>query len=483
MIKKTLHKFLIIIGLSLFINLTYVSAVYAHDHTPRKKLIFKLQTEILELGGNPVKKGNPFKADQDYIDELEDQLSLIIEEIKKKEGIEKVKNEIIDEIKKFNIKPVTEKESFIDSDAEVIALRKQLEEIKLKQEIEQTKADLIKELADLGIKIESKTEVDSDEEIIKLREQLEEVKAQKKLEQEEKKKAEEKRIAEQKKKEEARIKEVKNELLKELEKLGVKPKLDTSDVDDNAEIIALKKQIDKIKSERKKAADKKKAEEKKVADQKEADRQKAIEDVKKEILFLSETPMPEYEFNSEDKYIAALREQLEEIRKIKEEEELKMNAAIPEWFIKMPKGSETLIYARGSHSSADLDASETFASAQAREKLAQQLQTKINVKIETAVKEAGIDGDLTLKQEFSKVSKLVAKNVLLKGYKVYNTQMAPVTGGKFRTYIVLELQIGMAYKAYLENIENNDVIKKKLPKLKDTAAFKELEQYVAEFGA
>ena len=161
MIKKTLHKFIVIIGLSLFINSTYVSGVYAHDHTPRKKLIFKLHTEILELGGNPVKKGNPFKADQDYIDELEEQLSLIIEEIKKKEGIEKVKNEIIEEIKKFDIKPVTEKESFIDSDAEVIALRKQLEEIKIKQEIEQTKADLIKELAELGVKIESKTEVDS----------------------------------------------------------------------------------------------------------------------------------------------------------------------------------------------------------------------------------------------------------------------------------------------------------------------------------
>ena len=43
--------------------------------------------------------------------------------------------------------------------------------------------------------------------------------------------------------------------------------------------------------------------------------------------------------------------------------------------------------------------------------------------------------------------------------------MAPVTGGKFRTYIVLEFPVSFAYKAYLENIENNDVIKKNLPKL------------------
>ena len=52
---------------------------------------------------------------------------------------------------------------------------------------------------------------------------------------------------------------------------------------------------------------------------------------------------------------------------------------------------------------------------------------------------------------------------------------------KFRTYIVLEFPISFAYKNYLNSIETNAVIKKKLPKLKDTDAFKELEQYVSEF--
>ncbi len=453
-----------------------MSAVYAHDHSPRKKLISKLKTEILELGGDPIKKGNPFKADQKYIEELQEQLSQIIEEIKKKEGIEKVKKEIIEEIKKFDVKPVNEKESFIDLDKEVIALRKQLDELKLKKEIEEAKAALIKELEELGVKVESKSAVDSDEEIAKLKKLLEDTKS-------EKAKAEEKRIAEEKQKEETRIKEVKNELLKELEKLGVKPKLDTSDVDDNAEIIALKKQIDEVKAERKKAADKKKAEEKKIAQQKEADRQKAIEDVKKEILFLSETPIPEYEFKTGDKYIAALREQLEEIRKIKEEEELKQNAAIPEWYLKMPEDTLDVMYVRGAHTSADIDQSEVVAIERARIKLARNLQSEINTKFETVAKEAGIDGDLTLKQEFETVSKVVAKNVSLGGYKIYNTKMAAVADNKFRTYIVLEVSISSTYKNYIESIETNEVIKKNLPKLKDTEAFKELEQYVAEFAA
>ncbi len=471
-----IKKLLLIISLSLFINSTYVSTVYSHDHSPRKKLISKLKTEILELGGDPIKKGNPFKADQKYIEELQEQLSQIIEEIKKKEGIEKVKKEIIEEIKKFDVKPVNEKESFIDLDKEIIALRKQLDELKLKQKIEEAKAALIKELEELGVKVESKSEVDSDEEIAKLKKLLEDTKS-------EKAKAEEKRIAEEKQKEEARIKEVKNELLKELEKLGVKPKLDTSDVDDNAEIIALKKQIDEVKAERKKAADKKKAEEKKIAQQKEADRQKAIEDVKKEILFLSETPIPEYEFKTEDKYIAALREQLEEIRKIKEEEELKQNAAIPEWYLNMPEDTLDVMYVRGAHTSADIDQSEVVAIERARIKLARNLQSDINTRFETVAKEAGVDGDLTLKQEFETVSKVVAKNVSLGGYKIYKTKMAAVADNKFRTYIVLEVSISSTYKNYIESIEANEVIKKNLPKLKDTEAFKELEQYVADFAA
>ncbi len=471
-----IKKLILIIGLSLFINSTYISTVYSHDHTPRKKLIFKLKTEILELGGDPIKKGNIFKADQKYIEELQEQLNQIIEDIKKKEGIEKVKKEIIEEIKKFNVKPVNEKESFIDLDKEVIALRKQLEELKLKQEIEETKAALIKELEELGVKVESKSAVDSDDEITKLKKLLEDTKS-------EKAKAEEKRIAEEKQKEEARIKEVKNELLKELEKLGVKPKLDTSDVDDNAEIKALKKQIEEIKAERKKAADKKKAEEKKIAEQKEADRQKAIEDVKKEILFFSETPIPEYEFKTEDKYIAALREQLEEIRKIKEEEELKQNAAIPEWYLNMPEDTLDVMYVRGAHTSADIDQSEVVAIERARIKLARNLQSDINTKFETVAKEAGVDGDLTLKQEFETVSKVVAKNVSLGGYKIYKTKMAAVADNKFRTYIVLEVSISSTYKNYIKSIETNEVIKKNLPKLKDTEAFKELEQYVAEYAA
>ena len=262
-------------------------------------------------------------------------------------------------------------------------------------------------------------------------------------------------------------------------------------------IKALKEQLAEVKKLKeaekqdsdKKLADAKAKKEKEDADAKIAEekakkekiRAKAIQDVKKEILFLGETPMPEYEFTSEDKYIAALRKQIEEIKKIKEEEEAKINAEIPEWYINLPSGSEMVMYARGTADSADLDNSETMAIENAKIKLAANLKTRIDTKTNIAIKQAGVDNDETFKRETKRVSSIVVKDVTLTGYKIYKTKMAPLSNGKFRTFIIVEFPISLAYKAYLANIENNPTIKENLSKLKNTEAYKELEQSVAEF--
>ena len=89
-----------------------------------------------------------------------------------------------------------------------------------------------------------------------------------------------------------------------VEKLGEKPKSETKDIDTDEEIIALRKQLDEVKAriqkekeEKKKAKEKRLAEEKKKADAKKKkeqlkqDRAEAIQNVKKEIIFLGETPL------------------------------------------------------------------------------------------------------------------------------------------------------------------------------------------------
>ncbi len=240
----------------------------------------------------------------------------------------------------------------------------------------------------------------------------------------------------------------------------------------------------KAKEEKEKAEAKKKEEEaKKKAEKakKEKDRAAAIQAVKKEILFLGETPMPEYEFTSEDKYIAALRKQIDEIKKQKEEEELKINAEIPEWYQSMPQGSETIMYSRGSAISADLDNSEQVAIENALLKLASKLKNRINSKMDKVIKEAGVDADLTLKTEIQRISTIVVKEAAVTGYKVYKTKMAPLANGKYRTFILIEFPISLAYKNQLQNLEQSTSVSADLEKIKNTDAFKELEQYVSEF--
>jgi len=285
------------------------------------------------------------------------------------------------------------------------------------------------------------------------------------------------------------------EITAEIEKLGGTPLTENEakyqgKLGKDKYIQALQAQLEEIKAEVKEKEEKQKADAKKKeeeekqkaeAKKKEQDRAKAIESVKKEILFLGETPLAEYEFTSEDKYIAALREQIEEIKKLKEEEEQKINAAIPDWYQSMPQGSETIMYARGSAISADLDNSEQRAVENALIKLSTQMQNRISSKTNLVIKEAGIDADLTLKTEMQRISNVVVKEATIRGYKVYKTKMAPLADGKYRTFIVIEFPVSLAYKNFIANLDSSTTVKAEINKLKETDAFKELEQYVSNF--
>ena len=244
-------------------------------------------------------------------------------------------------------------------------------------------------------------------------------------------------------------------------------------------IKALQDQLAELKAEKEKNKSEAKAKEEK--EKKEKNRTKIIESVKKEIFFLGETPLAEFEFTTEDKYIAALRKQIDELKKLKEEEELKINAAIPDWYQSMPKGSETVMYARGSAISADLDNSEQRAVENALIKLSTQMQNRISSKTNLVIKEAGIDADLTLKTEMQRISSVVVKEATIKGFKIYNTKMAPVANGKYRTFIVIEFPVSLAYRNFIANIDDSVTLKAEINKLKSTDAFKELEEYVSEF--
>ena len=81
-----------------------------------------------------------------------------------------------------------------------------------------------------------------------------------------------------------------------------------------------------------------------------------------------------------------------------------------------------------------------------------------------------------------RISSVVVKEATIKGYKVYNTKMAPVANGKYRTFIVIESPVSLAYRNFIASVDDNVTLKAEVNKLKSTDAFKELEQYVAEFS-
>ena len=60
--------------------------------------------------------------------------------------------------------------------------------------------------------------------------------------------------------------------------------------------------------------------------------------------------------------------------------------------------------------------------------------------------------------------------------------MAPLASGKFTTFIMIEYPVSLAYKNFITEIDTNVTVKAQVSKLKNTEAFKELEQYVAEFS-
>ena len=293
----------------------------------------------------------------------------------------------------------------------------------------------------------------------------------------------------------AKIDAVKEEIVKELDKLGEKPITETKDIDTDEEIVALRKQLDDLKKkikdkedqekkkdeEKKKAEQKKKDEEKKKAQLKQ-DRDQAIQGVKKEIFFLGETPLSEFESNNNDEYIAALKEQLAEIKAIKEQEEKDIQQSIPSWFIKVPKGDEKIMYVRGTAVVDTLQGSIDSATNAALRELGKKLETRLNSKIKETVRQAGIGEDQVTKSEMNRVSSLVVKEVTISGYEIADTKLVQLDNGSYRSFILLEYPIAQVYKAFINRVKENENLKSTVTALKNTEAFKELEQYVAEFS-
>ena len=482
---KKIFKNLVLILLILNFNISL-----ADDHLSNKDLIKDLKQKITEFDVKPFKKKSLFQKSEKYIEILKSQLSDLKKEKEKKDKIRALTNELEREIIALGGRPLTEGQDPSETDEVILSLRKQLEEIKAikaeekkakekaaaialeKKQIKAAKKELIKEIKALGVKPVTETNpIDENNEIIALRKQLEEIK-----------KTKDKLKADAEKEE--RIDEAKEELIKEIEALGAKPITSTQDIDQDEEIIALKKQLDEIRAykedqKQKEIAD---AEKKKTEEEFQENRNELINKVKNEIIKLGGTPALEFEVTNQDQYVEALKKQIDEIKALKEKEEKEIQQSIPEWFIMLPSGSEEVMYVRGTAISDDLQLSIDAATNAGLRELGKKMNTRLASKTKETVRQANIGEKVSSKTEMNRISTIVVKEVTVKGYEVVETKMVSLDNGNYRTFILLKYQIGLAYKNYIDQLKKSDVLKADFKKIENTQAFKELELYVAEFS-
>jgi len=290
-----------------------------------------------------------------------------------------------------------------------------------------------------------------------------------------------------------------DDLIKQISELdpNAKPVTDDSTdlLDKDKDIIALKKQLEDIKKnkaivlkneEEKKKAEKKKADEKKKTDAaKEKEKEKrdaSIIRVKKEIYYLGGTPIAEFEVESEDAYIEALKKQIEELKILKEAEEKEIAESIPKWFIIPPQGSDTLLYVRGTAVSDQLQLALDLSTNAALRTLGKKVETRLASKSKETIRQAGIGEDQVSKTEINLISSTVVDEVTVSGFELVETKLVSLDNGSYRAFILLKYPVVKAYKTYMEKIEKSPKLKGRLTVIQNTDAYKDLQKAVNEFS-
>ena len=366
--------------------------------------------------------------------------------------------EMVQEIEGLGATPI--KKGLKSRKKYISALEKQLEKLQRQKKKQALMDDLRKQIKALNPDAKTAAddstdvtdELDQDKDIIALKKQLEDIK--------------------NKKAAEALMDDLRKQIL-DLDP-DAKPVTDgTDELNQDKDIIALKKQLEDIKNKKAAEEAKEKVKEKRLA---------AIIGVKKEIYLLGGTPIAEFEVETEDAYIEALKKQIEELKVLKEAEEKEIAEAIPEWYLMPPQGSDVLMYVRGSAVSDQLQLALDFATNAALKNLGKKVETRVASKAKQTIRQAGIGEDQVSKTEINLISSTVMEEVTLSGYKAVETKLVSLDSGSYRAFILLEYPVAKAYKSYIEKMEKSPKLKGRLTVIKGTDIYKELKKAVAQYS-
>ena len=370
--------------------------------------------------------------------------------------------EMVQEIKDLGATPI--RKGLKSREKYIFVLKGQLEELQKQKEREAKKQALMDDLRKQikALNPDAKTaaddstdvtdELDQDKDIIALKKQLEDIK--------------------NKKAAEALMDDLRKQIL-DLDP-DAKPVTDgTDELNQDKDIIALKKQLEDIKNKKAAEEAKEKTKEKRLA---------AIIGVKKEIYFLGGTPIAEFEVETEDAYIEALKKQIEELKVLKEAEEKEIAEAIPEWYLMPPQGSDMLMYVRGSAVSDQLQLALDFATNAALKNLGKKVETRVASKAKQTIRQAGIGEDQVSKTEINLISSTVMDEITVSGYEPIETKLVSLDSGRYRAFVLLKYPVAKAYKSYIEKIDESPELKGRLAEIKGTDIYKELEKAVAQYS-
>ena len=152
---------------------------------------------------------------------------------------------------------------------------------------------------------------------------------------------------------------------------------------------------------------------------------------------------------------------------------------IPEWFIKLPQGSDKLLYVRGTAVSDQLQLALDLATNAALRELGKKVETRLASKSKETIRQAGMGEDQVSKTEINLISSTVVDEVTVSGFEAVETKMVSLDNGSYRAFILLEYPVVKAYKTYMEKIEESPELKGRLTEIKNTDIYKELQKAVA----
>jgi hypothetical protein len=148
---------------------------------------------------------------------------------------------------------------------------------------------------------------------------------------------------------------------------------------------------------------------------------------------------------------------------------------IPDWYSNPPTDPNYL-FAAATAMSRDMQLSVDKAKQQARTDLASQLEVKVKGMTKSFTEEVGTNEDSELLTQFTEASKAVVSTVM-NGTRV-NKQDIKVENGIYRAYVLMELPLGAANAALMQQIKNNQNL---YTRFRATQAFDELETEVEKY--